>query len=208
MQGVDVVITADDPQWIEPFSGLSQPQFMNVVALLRRWDGGVRRGRPWRLPLADRVLLVAVYWRTDLTLRQVAPLFGVSKSAADRVLDHLAPLLAIAPARRPRKDTVMIVGGTLVPARDGGAVAADRERPCSTSLRVVIDTNSRLVVASGTPPCPAQEPDGFWGPPPRGRRRVPGPTGWDPPAQTDPHRVVHTPVHIPARVLIRDDREL
>jgi hypothetical protein len=31
----------------------------------------------------DRVLLVAAYWRTNLTLRQIAPLFGVSKSAAD-----------------------------------------------------------------------------------------------------------------------------
>ncbi len=42
-------------------------------------------------------------------------MFGVSKSAADRILDHLAPLLAISPARRPRKDTVYIVDGTLVP---------------------------------------------------------------------------------------------
>jgi len=43
----------------------------------------VRKGQPWSLPLEDRVLLVAAYWRTNLTLRQLAPLFGVSKSAAD-----------------------------------------------------------------------------------------------------------------------------
>ena len=30
------------------------------------------------------VLLVAAYWRTHLTVRQLAALFGVSKSAADR----------------------------------------------------------------------------------------------------------------------------
>jgi DNA-binding IclR family transcriptional regulator len=47
------------------------------------------------------VPLVAAHRRTDLTLRQVAQSFGVSKSAADRVLDHLAPLLAISPACRP-----------------------------------------------------------------------------------------------------------
>jgi hypothetical protein len=41
-------------------------------------------GRPWRLPLADRVLLIATYWRTNLTFRQVAPLFGISEFAADR----------------------------------------------------------------------------------------------------------------------------
>ncbi|XNL81291.1 transposase family protein [Actinomadura madurae] len=43
------------------------------------------------MPLADRVLLIAVYYRTNLTLRQVALLLGVSKSAAHRVVDHLAP---------------------------------------------------------------------------------------------------------------------
>jgi hypothetical protein len=43
-----------------------------------------RPGRQWALPLADRVLLVAVYWRTNLTLRQIGPLFGVSHAAAHR----------------------------------------------------------------------------------------------------------------------------
>jgi Helix-turn-helix of DDE superfamily endonuclease len=53
------------------------------------------------LSLADRVLLVAMYYRTNLTYRQIALLFGISKSAAGRVADHLAPLLvrptAVAP---------------------------------------------------------------------------------------------------------------
>ena len=79
--------------------------------------GGGRTGRPWSLPLDDRVLLVTA-WRTHLTLRRLAPLFGVSKSAADRIVDHLAPLLALPPRKRFRKDTVLIVGGTLVPTRD------------------------------------------------------------------------------------------
>ncbi len=50
---------------------------------LRR-DGAdvVHRGRLWSLPLEDRVLLVTAYWRTNLTLRQFAPLSGVSKSTA------------------------------------------------------------------------------------------------------------------------------
>ncbi len=30
----------------------------------------VRKGRPWSLPLEDRVLLVAAYWWTNLTLRR------------------------------------------------------------------------------------------------------------------------------------------
>jgi hypothetical protein len=54
------------------------------------------------------VLLVAVYYRTNLTLRQIAPVFGVSKSAAGRVVDHLGPYLAVSPVRRRhRRDTVL-----------------------------------------------------------------------------------------------------
>ncbi|GAA1542223.1 hypothetical protein GCM10009730_59070 [Streptomyces albidochromogenes] len=41
------------------------------------------------------MLLVTAYWRTNWTLRQLASLFGVSKSAADRVIDHLGPLLSL-----------------------------------------------------------------------------------------------------------------
>ena len=40
------------------------------------------------------------------------------ESAADRVINHLGPLLALQPRRRFRKDTVLIVDGTLVPTRD------------------------------------------------------------------------------------------
>lgn len=90
--GMGGVISADDPKWIEPISGTSEVQFVRLVALVRRRGGGVQRGWPWRLPLEDQVLLVATYWRTNLTLRQVAPLFGISKSAADRILDHLRPV--------------------------------------------------------------------------------------------------------------------
>ncbi len=111
----------------------------------------MQRGRPWRLSLEDRVLLVATYWRTNLTLRQVAPLFGISKSAADRILDHLAPLLAISSARRRREDTVYIVDGTLVPTRDHSVAASSKNYRYSTNLQVVIDANSRLVVAVGDP---------------------------------------------------------
>ncbi|MEU4890209.1 MULTISPECIES: helix-turn-helix domain-containing protein [Streptomyces] len=75
---------ASEPSWIAPFTGLSPRQFGKLVTALR-CEGAdpVRKARPWALPLEDRVLLVAVYWRINLTLRQLAPMFGVSKSAAD-----------------------------------------------------------------------------------------------------------------------------
>lgn len=64
------------------------------------------------------MLLVAAYWRTNLTMRQLALLFGVSKSAADRIIDQLGPLLAFQPRQRFAKDTVLGVDGNLVPTRD------------------------------------------------------------------------------------------
>lgn len=50
------------------------------------------------------MLLVTAYWRTNLTLRQLALLFGVSKSAGDRVIDRLGPKLAFQPRKRFAKD--------------------------------------------------------------------------------------------------------
>lgn len=90
------MITASEPSWITPFTGLSPRQFAKLVTVLRREGADpVRKGRPWSLPLEDRVLLVAAYRRTNLTLRQLAPLFGVSKSAADRIIDHLGPAFSL-----------------------------------------------------------------------------------------------------------------
>jgi transposase len=59
-----------------------------------RGDGDGRLGRQWALPLADRVPLVATYWRTNLTMRQIGPLFGVSHAAAHRVIDKTPPSTA------------------------------------------------------------------------------------------------------------------
>lgn len=39
---------------------------------------------------AERVGVVAVYYRTNLTMRQLAPLFGVSPATVCRVVQKLA----------------------------------------------------------------------------------------------------------------------
>ncbi|MGZ9928276.1 transposase [Streptomyces sp. NC-S4] len=146
------VITASEPSWIAPFTGLRVRDFRNLVTAMRREGADtVRPGRPWSLPLEDRVLLVAAYWRTNLTLRQLAPLFGVYKSAADRIIDHIGPLLALRPRRRFRKDAVLIVDGTLVPTRDHTIAAQSKNYRYSTNHQVVIDAHTRLVVAVGKP---------------------------------------------------------
>lgn len=114
---------------------------------LEQW----RRGRPWSLPLEDRVLLVAAYWRTNLTLRQLAPLLEVSKSAADRIIAHLGPPLALQPRKRFLKDTVLIVDGTLVPTRDHTIAEQSKNYRYSTNHQVIMDADTRLVVAVGRP---------------------------------------------------------
>ncbi|MFJ3941850.1 transposase [Streptomyces parvus] len=146
------VITASEPSWIGPFTGLSPRQFGKLVTALRREGADpVRKGRPWSLPLEDRALLVAAYWRTNLTMRQLAPLFGVSKSAADRIIDHLRPMLALQPRKRFAKDTVLIVDGTRVPTRDHTAAEQSKNYRYSTNHQVVIDADTRLLVVVGRP---------------------------------------------------------
>lgn len=67
--------TAPEPSWTVPFTGLSPRRFTKPVSALRRTEvDATRRGRPWSPPPADRAPLVTAYWRTDLTMRQLAPL--------------------------------------------------------------------------------------------------------------------------------------
>jgi hypothetical protein len=132
------VISAADEQWIHPFTGLKPRQFRKLVRLVARRGGDQiadgRPGRQWALDLADRVLLVAAYWRTNLTMRQIGPLFGISHSAAHRVIDTLGPLLALTPVRRRRIDQIAIVDGTLIPTRDHRLAAQSKNYRYSTNL--------------------------------------------------------------------------
>jgi hypothetical protein len=146
------VITASNPSWIAPFSGLSPRAFGKLVTVLRRQGADVvRKGRPWSLPLEDRALLVAAYWRTNLTMRQLAPRFGVSKSAADRIINHLGPRIALQPRKRFAKNAVLIVDGTLVPTRDHTIAERSKNYRYSTNHQVVIDADTRRVVVVGRP---------------------------------------------------------
>ncbi|MFG2394839.1 transposase [Streptomyces lavendulae] len=146
------VITASEPSWIPPFSGLSPRAFGKLVTVLRREGVDVvRKGRAWSLASEDRALLVAAYWRTNLTMRQLAPLFGVSKSAADRIIDHLGPMLALQPRKRFAKDAVLIVDGTLVFTRDHTVAERSKNYRYSANHQVVVDADTRRVVVVGRP---------------------------------------------------------
>ncbi|GHF12032.1 hypothetical protein GCM10014715_79720 [Streptomyces spiralis] len=147
------VLTADRV-WVETFTGLRADQFGRLLRAVRERGGeGCGWGRPWRLPLAERVLLVAVYYRTNLTMRQMAPLFGVSPATVCRVIQRLGPLLALEPARASADtaDRLWIVDGTLVPVRDRKIGASSRNYRFSANVQVIVDADTRLVVAAARP---------------------------------------------------------
>jgi hypothetical protein len=84
-------------------------------------------------------------------LRQLAPLFGVSKSAAARIVRCTGPLLALKQRQRFRRGTVLIVDGTLVPTRDRAVAQQSKNYRYSTNHQLVLDADSSLVVAVGRP---------------------------------------------------------
>ncbi|MFF1815270.1 transposase family protein [Streptomyces sp. NPDC058251] len=140
--------------WVETFTGLRLTHFSGLLKVVRERGGnGTLRGRPWSLPLAERVLMVAVYYRTNLTMRQLGPLFGVPSSTVCRVIQRLGPLLAIEPASRPAEaaDRLWIVDGTLIPLRDRSVAASSRNYRFSANVQVIVDADTRLVIAAARP---------------------------------------------------------
>ncbi|MGK5641811.1 transposase [Streptomyces sp. URMC 126] len=150
------IVTAQRRELIEVFTGLRPRRFHRLVRAVHREGGRAlapdRPGRPWALTLEDRVLLVAMYCRTNLTVRPLAPLFGISPVAVDRTISWHGPLLALTPGKRkPGRHQVLIVGGTLVPTRDRTLSASSKNYRFSANLQVLITAETRLVLGVGRP---------------------------------------------------------
>jgi DNA-binding MarR family transcriptional regulator len=73
---------------------MTTPQMLVLAALsrerlttiLRCLGAEPCRGRPWSASRRQRVLLACAALRTNLTIRELAATFGVSRSAAHRVI--------------------------------------------------------------------------------------------------------------------------
>jgi hypothetical protein len=74
--------------WVETFTGLRIEQFGRLRKALRERGG---EGCAWRFPLAERVLLVAVCYRTD-------PHRAAARAAVRHIVGHRVPG---DPAHRP-----------------------------------------------------------------------------------------------------------
>ncbi|MFI0738857.1 transposase [Streptomyces sp. NPDC021100] len=150
------VVTAQCRELVEVFTGLRPRQFQRLVRAVHREGGRAlgpdRPGRPWALTLEERVLLVAMYCRTNLTMRQLAPLFGISPAAVGRIISRHGPLLVLAPGKRkPGRHQVLIVDGTLVPTRDWTVFTSSKNYRYSANLQVLIKAETRVVLAVGRP---------------------------------------------------------
>lgn len=146
--------------WVETFTGLRGTQFAHLLKVVREQGGdGTLRGWPWSLPLTERVLVVTVHYRTNLTMRQLGPLVGVSSSTVCRVIQRLGPLLAIEHASRPvdAPERMWIVDGTLIPHRDRRVAASGRNYRFSANVQVIVGAGTWLVIAAASPaPAPWQ----------------------------------------------------
>ncbi len=96
---------------------------------------------------------MAVYYRTNLTMRQLAPLFGISSATVCRVIQRLRRLPALELAPRPVADAdrSWIVDGTLIAVRDRRIGASSRHYQFSANVQVIIDADTCLVAASAWP---------------------------------------------------------
>lgn len=63
---LNLVITASQLSWTTPLTGLRPRAFRALVSQLRcEGADAPMPGRRWSLPLEERVLLAATYWRTN-----------------------------------------------------------------------------------------------------------------------------------------------
>ncbi|MFF5974133.1 transposase family protein [Streptomyces sp. NPDC012769] len=108
------------------------------------------RGRPWTILLDSRVLLAAIAWRTNLTHRQLADLFGVVLATVHRVIDRMTPLVAglLEPPGGRRSD-LWVVDGTPAPGHDRTMAACSKNYRRSVNFQVTIRARDRRIVAVG-----------------------------------------------------------
>lgn len=108
-----------------------------------------RQGRPWSCSLRRRIVITCTALRTNLTMRELAAVFGISKSAVHRIVANLTPRLA-ALARSDSLDrrTTWMVDGTLIPTRDHLQAARSKNYRWSCNAQILVRHRDLRVVAT------------------------------------------------------------
>lgn len=88
-------------------TGLAPSQLFVVTRWLRRRPVG--RGRPWALSLERRVLIGCTSLRSNLTVRELAVMFEISRSQAHRIVVDISARIAdlLSPRNRSRPPVVV-----------------------------------------------------------------------------------------------------
>ncbi|HET7372099.1 MAG TPA: transposase family protein [Gemmatimonadaceae bacterium] len=111
-----------------------------------------RRGRPWSCSRRRRVLIACAALRSNLTIRELAASFGISKSAVHRIVATVVPQLASlasADSLRDRRRS-WVVDGTLIPTRDHARAARSKNDRGSCNAQVLVRRCDLRVVAAIT----------------------------------------------------------
>lgn len=128
-------------------TGLRASPWTHVIESLR--SSGRRRGRPWALSLEQRVVIACTSLRTNLTMRELAAVFSISRAQAHRIVtdivQRIAMRLALSPCGDRRRS--WIVDGTLVPTRDHGAAGKSKNYRWSCNAQVLVRRDDLLVIA-------------------------------------------------------------
>jgi DDE family transposase len=106
-----------------------------------------RLGRRWAMPHRRRVELACTALRTNLTIRELGAVFGISKSQAHRIVADLVSRLAaiLRPVPRDRRWS-WVIDGTLVPTRDHSAAAKSKNYRWSCNIQVLVRRKDLRIV--------------------------------------------------------------
>lgn len=131
-------------------TGLGPQQIEAIVDQLRPTRPR-SRGRPWAASLRRRVVVACASLRTNLTVRELAAVFAISRAQVHRILVDLVPRLGALFERTQHGDRrrTWIVDGTLVPTRDHLAAAKSKNDRWSCNLQVLARHKDLRVVAVG-----------------------------------------------------------
>lgn len=127
-------------------AALTEPGLDRVVESLARQRSV---GRPWSRSLRQRVLITCAALRTNLTFRELAAIFEISKSTAHRIVTTMTVQLAALAAATPRdRRWSWIVDGTLIPTRDHACAARSKNYRYSCNAQILVRGRDRIVIAT------------------------------------------------------------
>jgi hypothetical protein len=139
---IDLTMTIRD---LLVLAALDRRRLHSILSWLPH-DG--RRGRPWSCSRAMRVLVTCAALRTNLTVRELAAVAGISKSTVHRIVADITPRLArLLRTPLPDRRWSWVIDGTLIPTRAHTAAARSKNYRYSCNAQVRIRRRDRRVIA-------------------------------------------------------------